>query len=241
MDFASPPGNLRSHGDFQFWILDWFSRLREGELALAMTALYNLWPARNNARDEEMIEHPDKTAARVLALHDECQALKEVKAPKPLRARSRPLVGHGGADTIGRCWSAVRLGVCHGSRVHTGPIWTYTGLMWATALMLGGCALVRGAGGLCSPLCLVCATAYQHGACGRRTCSDVGAVCVKLMPVDVSLAYHCRLLLCGVFSFGSGCLLVECGEDGRARREIPMLLQDDGDARGRRLLLEGVV
>jgi ribonuclease HI len=103
MDFALPPGDLRSHGDFQFWILDWFSRLREGELALAMMALYNLWLARSNAREEEMIEHPEKTAARVLALHDEWQALKEVKAPKPTVVThwSPPVVGWHKANADG--------------------------------------------------------------------------------------------------------------------------------------------
>jgi ribonuclease HI len=57
--------------------------LSEGELAVAMMALYNLWLARNNAREEEMIEHPDKMAARVLMLDEEWQALKEPKTPKP--------------------------------------------------------------------------------------------------------------------------------------------------------------
>jgi hypothetical protein len=47
-----------------------------------MMALYNLWLARNNAREKEMIEHPDKTAARVLMLNEEWQALKEAKTPK---------------------------------------------------------------------------------------------------------------------------------------------------------------
>jgi hypothetical protein len=68
-----------------------------------VTALYNLWLARNNAKDEEMIEHPDKTAARVLALHDEWQALKEVKAPKPTMATHwcLPVVGWHKANADG--------------------------------------------------------------------------------------------------------------------------------------------
>jgi hypothetical protein len=37
-----------------------------------------------------------------------------------------------------------------------------------------------------------------------------------------------------------GCLLVDCGADGMVG-EIHVLLQDDGDACGRRHLLEGVI
>jgi ribonuclease HI len=48
-----------------------------------MMALYNLWLVRNNAREEEMIEHPNKTAARVLMHNEEWQALMEAKTPKP--------------------------------------------------------------------------------------------------------------------------------------------------------------
>jgi ribonuclease HI len=50
-----------------------------------------------------LIEHPEKTAARILALHDEWQALQEVKAPKPnvVTHWSPPAVGWHKANADG--------------------------------------------------------------------------------------------------------------------------------------------
>jgi ribonuclease HI len=73
---AAPPRDCRSHGELQTWLLDWLAGLKEKELALAMMALYHMWLARNDARDEPMIEDPDRTARRILGLLDEWRALK---------------------------------------------------------------------------------------------------------------------------------------------------------------------
>jgi hypothetical protein len=47
-------------------------------------ALYHMWLARNDARDEQMIEDPDKTAQRILVLVEEWLSLKS-PAPQPVQ------------------------------------------------------------------------------------------------------------------------------------------------------------
>jgi ribonuclease HI len=67
------------------WLLEWFSRLEEKELAIGLMALYHMWLARNDARDVPMIEDPTRLARRVLALSEEWWALKEPMVEKTNR------------------------------------------------------------------------------------------------------------------------------------------------------------
>jgi ribonuclease HI len=78
MRLLSPPEVLRSHNEFQNWLLDWFGVLPADELAVAMTTIYHLWLSRNNAREEVMIENPEKIVSRVVALTEEWRKLKPV-------------------------------------------------------------------------------------------------------------------------------------------------------------------
>jgi ribonuclease HI len=89
LNLANPPTDLRSHRALQHWLLNWFGNLKEDELALAMTAIYHLWLARNNARDDPMIEDPSGVASRVLALVDEWRSMKRTNAAKEARAVTR--------------------------------------------------------------------------------------------------------------------------------------------------------
>jgi hypothetical protein len=45
-----------------------------------MTTIYHLWLSRNNAREEVMIENPEKIVSRVVALTEEWRNLKPVGA-----------------------------------------------------------------------------------------------------------------------------------------------------------------
>lgn len=76
MNLAAPPRDCRSHGELQAWLRDWIAGLKEKELGVAMMALYHMWLARNDARDEPMIEDPDRTARRILGLLEKWRALK---------------------------------------------------------------------------------------------------------------------------------------------------------------------
>jgi ribonuclease HI len=69
--FSSPPAEFINQHDFQGWLMDWFSKLKPDERALACMLLYQLWLARNNTRDGRIIEDPEATACRAGALVDE--------------------------------------------------------------------------------------------------------------------------------------------------------------------------
>jgi hypothetical protein len=77
-----PPHDCRSHGEFQHWLLTWFASLKDDELNIIIMALYHLWLARNEARDEPMIEDPEKTARRILFLVEEWGNLRSDSPPR---------------------------------------------------------------------------------------------------------------------------------------------------------------
>jgi hypothetical protein len=53
-----------SHGAMQRWLLEWIGNCKEDELSMEMMVLYQLWYARNEARDQTFIEDPESTARR---------------------------------------------------------------------------------------------------------------------------------------------------------------------------------
>jgi ribonuclease HI len=63
-------------------MLEWIARLKPAELELVMTALYQIWHTRNDARDELIIEDPQRTARRIMFLLEEWRAVTgSVKTP----------------------------------------------------------------------------------------------------------------------------------------------------------------
>jgi hypothetical protein len=86
MRLNTPPTDMQSHRELENWLLNWFSGLKDEELAVAMTGLYHIWLDRNNARDVLMIEDPEKTASRILSLVEEwkdANRVNNVKEAKP--------------------------------------------------------------------------------------------------------------------------------------------------------------
>jgi hypothetical protein len=86
LSLAAPAGVSRSFNALQGWLLDWFGALDEKELAISLMALYQLWLARNEARDKPMIEDPEITARRIVALVEEWQAVSLVPSQTNTRA-----------------------------------------------------------------------------------------------------------------------------------------------------------
>jgi ribonuclease HI len=58
------------------WLLDWLGRLSDKDLSIGIMVLYQMWLARNDARDEEKIEDPEDIARKSLALVEEWSAIK---------------------------------------------------------------------------------------------------------------------------------------------------------------------
>ncbi|KAK1697655.1 hypothetical protein QYE76_014352 [Lolium multiflorum] len=78
LELPRPPQEYHSHRDIQHWLLQLFGRMAEQNLAVYLMALYHMWLARNNAREEPMIENPEHIARRTVALTEEWRSLKEV-------------------------------------------------------------------------------------------------------------------------------------------------------------------
>jgi hypothetical protein len=60
-----------ARGVLQGWLLDWLSGLQEKELALGIMVIYQIWLARNEAREEAKIEDPHAIARRSIHLVEE--------------------------------------------------------------------------------------------------------------------------------------------------------------------------
>jgi hypothetical protein len=58
MPIDKPSDFLSCHSKLKGWLLDWLGRVEENAIARMMMLLYNLWLARNNARDSTHIEDP---------------------------------------------------------------------------------------------------------------------------------------------------------------------------------------
>jgi hypothetical protein len=69
------------------WFLDWLGKVEEKELAIGMMALYQLWLARNDAREVPMIEDPEEVAKRTVRLVEELQAAQVISSARSQLAK----------------------------------------------------------------------------------------------------------------------------------------------------------
>lgn len=78
---ASPlpllPDHIVSVEGMRSWVLDWLGSASEEEKRVVLRAWYEMWLARNCARDREKIEDPVLIAERVICLDEEWQSIKE--------------------------------------------------------------------------------------------------------------------------------------------------------------------
>jgi hypothetical protein len=51
LPLQSPDCPVRRHSDLHGWVLDWLGSMEEKELGLAIMLIYQMWLARNEARD----------------------------------------------------------------------------------------------------------------------------------------------------------------------------------------------
>jgi ribonuclease HI len=62
-----PPDSILCHSELKGWLLDWLGRADESAIARMMMLVYNLWLARNDARDSTRIEDPRYIVQRTIA------------------------------------------------------------------------------------------------------------------------------------------------------------------------------
>jgi hypothetical protein len=72
----SPPKRLACHADLKGWLLDWIGRCSADEAAWFFMLIYNLWLARNNARETHKLDDPSKIVSRTIAHIEEWRNLK---------------------------------------------------------------------------------------------------------------------------------------------------------------------
>jgi hypothetical protein len=58
LEFERPPKNIRSHSDLKCWLLEWMGKSAHEIIEWFVLLIYNLWLARNEARDSLYIEDP---------------------------------------------------------------------------------------------------------------------------------------------------------------------------------------
>lgn len=77
---GDPPANVRTHRDLTQWMLEWLGTVKASDMDITMMVLYQLWLARNSARETRMMENPELIAKRALHLIEEWQ---NIQNPKP--------------------------------------------------------------------------------------------------------------------------------------------------------------
>jgi ribonuclease HI len=75
---ATPPKLLQHHSDLKGWLLDWIGKASSDDVALMITMLYNLWQARNDARESQKLADPKSVATRTVAGIEEWKSAQTV-------------------------------------------------------------------------------------------------------------------------------------------------------------------
>jgi ribonuclease HI len=73
---------LVCHAELKGWILDWIGKVNDDQMAWAFNLIYNLWLARNDAREVQRIQDLGQIVQKVVAAVEEWRNLKAV-APRP--------------------------------------------------------------------------------------------------------------------------------------------------------------
>jgi hypothetical protein len=89
MNFSSPDLLANRHCHLRGWMLDWLGKLSDKEISVGIMVLYQMWLARNEAREESRILDPASIARRSLALVEEWLA----SATRPQQSNT-PQVEH---------------------------------------------------------------------------------------------------------------------------------------------------
>jgi ribonuclease HI len=83
LQLCSPSSLVWRPSELHGWVLDWLGRMDEKELAFSIMLLYQMWLARNEARDQAQIVSPKDLVRRSMALVEEWVALKPTAVHTP--------------------------------------------------------------------------------------------------------------------------------------------------------------
>jgi hypothetical protein len=80
--FEKPPKFIRAHSDLKCWLLEWMGKSKHEIIEWFMLQVYNLWLARNDARESQIFEEPKSIVRRTLAGMEEWRNIHKPKDPK---------------------------------------------------------------------------------------------------------------------------------------------------------------
>jgi hypothetical protein len=72
-----PPPNVHSQRDLSDWLLEWIVSAKDVDVEIAFMVLYQMWLARNAARDNAHIEDPETITRRAIHLVEEWHQVQE--------------------------------------------------------------------------------------------------------------------------------------------------------------------
>jgi ribonuclease HI len=120
------------HCELTQWLPEWIGTVKDSEMDTTMMTLYQMWLARNGARESRMMENPELIARRAVALTDEWRNIQNPKQPKTPTPKEHWLPpdvgwtklnadgtlakssGHGGGGVVARDHHGSYLaGACH--------------------------------------------------------------------------------------------------------------------------------
>lgn len=113
-----PPVWVESPGDMKNWMLEWLGHACSQEKELILMTLYQIWLARNDARDGKRIEEPSSVADKAWRFLEEWKEIKEPRSTISTRPTGHwlpPEVGWIKANTNGA--TAMNLGVGGGGAI----------------------------------------------------------------------------------------------------------------------------
>jgi ribonuclease HI len=115
MRLSSPDSEIIRPREIQGWILDWLGKMSDEEIAVAIMLIYQMWLARNDAREEIMIADPSDIARQSLFLLQEWQAVQKPSNPIVPRATEHwlpPEVGWNKVNADGSYLASSNIGGC---------------------------------------------------------------------------------------------------------------------------------
>lgn len=112
--FEVPPKRLRCHSELKGWLLDWIGKATDDHRAWFMMTSYNIWQARNDARESQLIADPNsvvlKTAAALEEWKEANKTCSQVAGAKPSEHWLRPEPGWVKVNADGAYHSAEGIG-----------------------------------------------------------------------------------------------------------------------------------
>jgi hypothetical protein len=80
--FDKPPKCLRAHSDLKSWLLEWMGKSKHEIIEWFMLLINNMWLARNDARESQIIEDPRSIVKRTMVGMEEWRNIHKPKEPK---------------------------------------------------------------------------------------------------------------------------------------------------------------